>query len=108
MPKRPSPPSHLSKEAAEQWIALTGEYDITDPAGLLLLQTSLEAFDRMREAQGLIAKHGAVTFDNKNQLRTNPATVIERDSRASVLAALKMLNLDVEPLRDRPGRPGGK
>jgi hypothetical protein len=33
---------------------------------------------------------------------------VERDSRAQWLAALKALNLDLEPLHDKPGRPGGK
>lgn len=84
------------------------EYNISDAGGLLLLQTALEAFDRMRQAQALIQKHGGVTVDPNDQLKTNPATVIERDSRAAMLAALKALNLDLEPLNPRPGRPGGR
>ena len=60
------------------------------------------------QAQALIAEHGAVTKDRWGQLRPNPACTIERDSRAAMLAALKALNLDLEPLRDKPGRPPGR
>ena len=45
--------------------------------------------------------------DRYGQLKAHPAVNIERDARAAMLAALKAMNLDVEPLRDRPGRPGG-
>lgn len=102
------PPQTLSAEARDLWRRLTDEYAIHDAAGLHLLSTALEAFDRMREAQALIAEHGACTQDRFGQLRPNPATTIERDSRAAMLAALKALNLDIEPLRDGPGRPPGR
>lgn len=98
----------LSTEARAWKKKLTAEYQITDPAGLLLLQTALEAFERMNQARALIEKHGAVTVDRFGQLRANPATTIERDSRAAMLASLKALNLDVEPLRDAAGRPPGR
>jgi phage terminase small subunit len=87
---------------------LLAEYSIEDGAGLLLLQTALEAFDRMNQARDLITKYGAVTTDRFSQLRPNPATTIERDSRAAMLSALKALNLDLEPLRDAAGRPPGR
>ena len=32
---------------------------------------------------------------------------VERDSRAALLQGLRALNLDVEPLKTGPGRPGG-
>ena len=105
--KKPAP-KHLSVEARTLWRRLTDEYDIADQAGGLLLATALESFDRMRQAQALIDKHGAVTLDRFQQLRPNPATTIERDSRAAMLAALKALNLDLEPLRDAAGRPPGR
>lgn len=84
------------------------EYNIDDPAGRLLLESAMEAFDRMHQASDLIAKHGAVTVDRFGQLRPNPACTIERDNRAAMHAALKALNLDLEPLRDAAGRPPGR
>ncbi|MDQ3195563.1 MAG: hypothetical protein M3Q32_04115 [Pseudomonadota bacterium] len=76
-------PKHLSEEARAQWKRLLSEYNIEDEAGLLLLQTGMEAFDRMRIAQELIRKHGAVTMDRFAQLRPN------RPRRLSATAALR-------------------
>jgi P27 family predicted phage terminase small subunit len=104
----PRPPKGISDEAKAWWKAITTEYAVDDEAGLLLLETALQAFDRLRQAQALIAEYGAVTKDRWGQLRPNPACTIERDSRAAMLAALKALNLDLEPLRDKPGRPPGR
>lgn len=101
------PSCKLSAEATAWWKRLTVEFSIDDDAGLLLLETALVAYDRMRDAQRLIAKHGQVVNDRWGQLKPNPACVIERDSRAAMLQALKQLNLDLEPLRDRMGRPPG-
>jgi len=60
--------------------------------------------DRIREAQAAIRKHGALVPDRWGTLKQNPACFLERDARAGMLSALKALNLDLEPLRDR-GRP---
>jgi len=101
-------PAGLSVAARSWWKKLLAEYQIEDGAGLLLLENAMQAFDRMHQASDLIAKHGAVTVDRFGQLRPNPACTIERDSRAAMLAALKALNLDLEPLRDAAGRPPGR
>lgn len=101
-------PKHLSKIAQSLWDRLLKEYDIHDEAGLLILQTGLEAGDRMREAQDIIKKEGMQVTDRFNQKKAHPLTTVERDSRAAMLSALKALNLDLEPLNDRPGRPGGR
>lgn len=103
-----SPPSHLSTEAKALWRSLATEHEIDDAAGLLLLCTALEAFDRMRQSQAMIKAHGVAITDRYNQVKANPAVAAERDSRAAMLASLKALNLDMEPLRDSPGRPSGK
>lgn len=104
--KNTAPPG-LSAAAKTWWKKIITEYEIEDAAGLLLLETALQAFDRMHDARALIEKYGAVTLDRFKQLRPNPATTIERDSRAAMCAALKALNLDLEPLRDGVGRPAG-
>jgi len=104
----PKAPAHLSKEAKSWWGRIVDEYDIQDQAGQLILQIGLEAFDRMRLAQGLLKKEGMTTQDRFGQPKAHPATTVERDSRAAMLGALKQLNLDLEPLNDRPGRPAGR
>lgn len=102
------PPKRLSREAQGWWLRLQGEYGIEDEAGRLLLMTAMEAFDRMRLAQNAVKRKGATFEDRFGQLRAHPLLSVERDARAQMLAALKALNLDLEPLRDGPGRPPGR
>ncbi len=101
-------PKHLTTEARALWDRLMKEYQIEDEAGLLILQTALEAFERMRGAQAVIAVEGLQVTDRFDQKKAHPLTVTERDSRAAMLAALKALNLDLEPLQERAGRPAGR
>ncbi|HSA69077.1 MAG TPA: phage terminase small subunit P27 family [Burkholderiales bacterium] len=100
-------PTHLSPEAKAWWKRLRDEYALDDEAARLLLLVALEAFDRMRECQKAIAKDGMIARGSKRQPRAHPLLAVERDSRAQMLAAMKALNLDLEPPRDGPGRPGG-
>jgi hypothetical protein len=62
----------------------------------------------MRSAQKQIKTDGETYRDRFGQIRAHPLLPVERDARAQYLAGLRALNLDVEPLRDRPGRPGGR
>jgi P27 family predicted phage terminase small subunit len=104
--KNVQPPSGLSAEARAWWRRLAAEHDIADAPGRLLLQTALEAFDRMRGAQRAIKKDGATVLDRFGQRKAHPLLSTERDARAQMLASLKALNLDLEPLNRGPGRPG--
>ena len=108
MKSAPAPPKDLSQAAKTWWVTLTRDYliEANDSAGLLLLETALRAFDQMRAAEASIIEFGQVAMDQKGQLRPNPSCVILRDSRSAMLMALKSLNLDLEPLHTRPGRPG--
>lgn len=100
-------PKKLSQEARNWWRKIIDEYEISDEAGFLILQTSLEAFDRMRDAQKIIKTEGMTNSDRFGQPRLHPACTIERDARAQFMQGLKALNLDIEPLR-AIGRPAGK
>ena len=104
---QPKAPSHLSADAKQWWRKLISEYDINDPAGLLLLQTGMEAFDRLKMAQAEIAKDGQMIADRFGQMKPHPLLTTERDARSQLLLAIKGLNLDLLPLHDGPGRPGG-
>ena len=106
--KIPTAPRHLSDEARKWWKALCTEYDITDEGGKLLLQTGLEAFDRMRAAQAEITKSGQIQTDRFGQQKEHQLLSVERDAMAQMIAALKSLNLDIEPLKAGPGRPPGR
>lgn len=102
------PPGHLTDESMVIWQELLSEYDLNDSAGLRILRVSLEAFDRAQAARQAIDEQGMTFLDKFGQPKPHPLLAIERDSRAAFLAGLKALNLDLEPLRDRPGRPSGR
>jgi P27 family predicted phage terminase small subunit len=104
--RQPKIPAHLSAEAKGWWKKLVAEWALDD-AALMILESALESFDRMRQAQADIAKNGLVATDRFGQRKPNPACVIERDAKAAMSRDLKALNLDLEPLRDAPGRPPG-
>jgi P27 family predicted phage terminase small subunit len=99
-------PAHLRKEGAALYREIASEYAIGDAAGLALLATACEALDRMRAAQAAISSNGELVRDRYGALKLNPACGLEKDARAGFVLALKALNLDIEPLRDRLGRPG--
>ena len=101
------PPAGLSKTATKWWRRLTSEYDITDSAGELLLETALRALDRAEQARKQLDKDGCTSVDARGRPKVHPAASVERDSRAGLLAALRCLHLDIEPIKDI-GRPGGK
>ncbi len=101
-------PSHLTAEAKKIWGEILDEYSIDDAAGLRILRVALEAFDRAQAARATIDGDGMTVKDKFGQTKPHPLLPIERDSRAAFLAGLKALNLDLEPLRDRPGRPAGR
>lgn len=101
-------PQHLSKEAKALWKKLQTEYSIEDEAGLLILQTAMEAHDRMKECQTIIKAEGLQLPDRFGAMKAHPLTVTERDSRSAMMQALKTLNLDLEPLHTKPGRPAGR
>lgn len=91
----PRAPRVLSKEAAGLWRTFTAQYDF-DAVKLTVLQTTLEAFDRMRAAQKAIEKDGPVIKDRFDQDKAHPAVVIERDSRAAFMKGLAALGLELK------------
>mgnify|MGYP006442489863 CR=1 FL=1 len=95
----------LSKEATEIYEAIKDEYGIDDRGGLLLLKQAFECYDEMRKAQKAIEKNGITFTDRFGQTKPNPAQKVVKDSRNQMLKCIKDLNLDIEPLKDGPGRP---
>jgi P27 family predicted phage terminase small subunit len=92
----PIPLKALSAEAKGLWRKLHKDFNIADAAGLLLLRSGLEAFDRMRQAQAQLARDGLTVADRFGQQKQHPCSLIERDSRAQMLACLRALKLDDE------------
>jgi hypothetical protein len=100
-----SAPEGLREAGAAFFRSVADEYAISDAAGLALLSRAAECVDRLAAAQAAIAEHGELVIDRYGAPKLNPACALEKDARAGFLAAMKALNLDLEPLRDGPGRP---
>ncbi len=97
----------LSHEAETWRQKIIEGFEIGDDAGLLILMTAMEAFDRLREAQEILKREGITTTDRFGQVKQHPGTMIERDARTALLRSLKALNLDIVPPGEI-GRPPGR
>jgi len=102
------PPQHLTPAAKIRWRKLCAEYDLSDSAAQLLLESALTSFDRWQGARMILAREGTVARDRFGQRQVHPAVAIERDAKDSMQRALRELHLDLEPLNDKPGRPPGR
>lgn len=95
----------ISPQAKKLRKGIIEEYAIDDEAGLAILQTAMEAYTEMERAQVIVDEQGPVLVDRWNQVKAHPLCSVIRDCRAQFLAGLKALNLDLEPLHNKPGRP---
>ena len=100
MIKPQSPLTELSAEAQALHAKLKREWKITDGAGGVALLTLCQCLDRLRDAQGILKVEGIVITDRWGQKKVHPASTIEREARAGLLACLKSLNLDLESLEE--------
>jgi phage terminase small subunit len=101
-----TPPDHLGSAGKALWSDIQRSYALDDPGGRALLQVACEACDRAAACRVRLDAEGEVLVV-KGSPRMHPAAVVERDARSAMIRAIRELHLDIEPLRDRPGRPGG-
>ncbi|WP_417329035.1 hypothetical protein [Halomonas cupida] len=99
-------PSRFKNEARRLWISLVTEHGLEGHTELLILDTAVECFERMREAQKLIREQG-VSVPHGESVKQNPACLVEKDSRKGMLDALKALDLTLDDaeLPVQMGRP---
>ena len=90
-----APPKHLSSASRKLWRSVLADYEL-ERWHEAVLQTALEALDRMRQAQAQLAEDGLTTVDRYGGVKAHPLFVVERDSRAAFLRAMRELGLDVE------------
>jgi P27 family predicted phage terminase small subunit len=101
-------PTTLSPESKALWTSIVTDYDVDDSAGLRFLQTACESLDLMRKAEERVEADGMTVKDRYGAIRGHPMLATIRDCRAAMLASLRALNLDIEPLKGGPGRPPGR
>jgi P27 family predicted phage terminase small subunit len=100
-------PATLSRESKAWYRRMAAEYGVTDAGGITLLTLAAEARNRMLQAAAAVAKDGMLQSDSYGRSKAHPLLAVERDARGQMLASLKALHLDVEPLKGAAGRPGG-
>ncbi len=98
----------LSRRAMRRRNRLATAYDISDVGGQDVLEAMWSAWDLWQAAQAVVDKEGLTVPGDRGGCKAHPLTAVIRDARSQYLLALKMLNLDLEPVRDRPGRPPGR
>jgi P27 family predicted phage terminase small subunit len=102
--KTPTAPKHLSRASKIYWGKIVGEYDLTD-SEIVILESICSALDRERQCREGLKKHGALTVtDRWGVEKIHPLAIMERTSRAAVLAGIKALGFDQEPETDRYSR----
>jgi len=98
---------HIRRESRVEANRLKEEYGIQDSGGLSWLSIFADADTEERNCQEIVKREGIVIKDRFGQKRSHPLLTVIRDARAQKMMALRNLNLDVEPLKNGPGRPTG-
>ncbi len=75
---------------------------------MALLSTACTEWERAHRARVILDGEGEVVKDKHGGSKAHPACAVERDALSGFRAAVKQLNLDLDPLKDRAGRPGGR
>jgi P27 family predicted phage terminase small subunit len=100
-----APPRLLGKPGMNLWNRITSEYAVEDAAGKELLVLACQSLDRAEAIRATIDHDGEVLTTRNGVVKEHPALRAELQSRAFCAKMLLRLGLDVEPIRDRPGRP---
>lgn len=69
-------------------------YSIQDPGGLNILEVAMECYDRMKEAQKQVNTDGILIKDRFGTPVPHPMLKVEKEARAQLLQAFKLMNLD--------------
>jgi len=85
-------------EARKKYDIIRRQWAVKDEPGLTLLLTAMQALDRLRQAQKILADEGILIEDRFKQMKPHPASQIEKEARAGMILALKALDLDLETL----------
>lgn len=106
--KPPRAPKGLGNSGRRLWGAIQAEYFIRDPGGLSHLLSACRAEDDLARMRATVTADGDMIEDRFHQKVPHPLLVAIRGSEAVKRQALGALNLDLEPLHDKPGRPPGR
>ena len=106
--KPPRSPKGLGTAGRRLWAGIQAEYSITDGGGIAHLMSACKAEDDLERLRGQVKKDGdLITVTGKPPI-AHPLLASIRGLETVKRQALRSLNLDLEPLRDRVGRPAGR
>jgi hypothetical protein len=106
--KQTRAPSGLKAAGRRLWQQIQLEYDISDPGGLSHLLSAARAEDDIKRLREKVETEGDLICNHVGTQVANPLLQAIRGSEAVKRQALSALNLDIEPLRAKPGRPPGR
>lgn len=86
------PPTYLSKDAREWWLAVADGYAL-EAQDQRLLTEACSAWDRAQEARAILAKDGIVVPDRYGKPKEHPAVRIEVQNRVLYARLLRQLDL---------------
>jgi phage terminase small subunit len=105
--RQPKPPKHLSLTARRLWTELCVNWKF-NAAELAVLQSALEALDRLESARRLIDVEGlTVVHRDTGVVRKHPAIEVEKIARSAFYQGIRQLGLREDELPKRLGRPPG-
>ena len=107
-PRAPKPPKTLGAAGRALWRSIQSEYSVVDAGGIAHLLTACRSENDISVWREAVAKDGPIVVDRFGQQKSHPLIKEIAQAEAVRRAALLALNLNIEPLQDRPGRPAGK
>ena len=96
----PKPPTGLRRYGSALWKTILDEYEIEDAGGLAHLLAACRSEDDIQRIRRQVEADGDLVKDRFGQPREHPLLAACRGAETIRRAALKALNLDLEPLRD--------
>jgi hypothetical protein len=106
-PKVQRAPAGLGKSGRRLWKAIQESYAIDDPGGVAFLVSACRAEDDIIRMRTKVAKDGDTLTVTDKPPTAHPLLAVIRGLENIRRQSLRALNLDLEPLHNRPGRPGG-
>jgi hypothetical protein len=100
-----APPRALGAPGLALWNRVLNEYDVSDVAGRELLTLACQSLDRAEALREAIDRDGEMLMLRTGGMREHPGIKPELANRAFVVKTLGKLGLDLEPMRQAPGRP---
>lgn len=103
----PKAPAGLSQEARKLFHETTEQSSIDDAPSLVLLGNACRALDRLRLAEAIVKKEGAIYLDRFGQPKAHPAAARVDAENLTLQRSLRELGINLSPLPSSSRPPVG-